>query len=154
RRTLALRRRHLPPPPCRAARHRTAALRRLRAGRCPQPARRAAAAARMTAVRASITGRPAPPGIAPRDVVAGLRNDLSAVAGVRVGHHQRIGRGGRTGTTVVLPPAGSIAAVDVRGGGPGTRETDALDPRNIVPEAHAICLTGGSAYGLAAADGV
>jgi putative pantetheine hydrolase len=76
------------------------------------------------------------------------------VAGVRVGHHQRMGRGWRTGTTVVLPPVGSIAAVDVRGGGPGTRETDALDPRNIVPEAHAICLTGGSAFGLAAADGV
>jgi putative pantetheine hydrolase len=47
-----------------------------------------------------------------------------------------------------------VAGVDVRGGGPGTRETDALDPRNLVPEVHAICLTGGSAYGLAAADGV
>ncbi len=50
-------------------------------------------------------------------------------------------------------PDGAVAAVDVRGGGPGTRETDALDPRNLVDRVHAICLTGGSAYGLAAADG-
>ena len=88
------------------------------------------------------------------NVGSGPRNDLTDVAGVRVGHHQRIGRGWRTGTTVVLPPAATIAAVEVRGGGPGTRETDALDPRNLVPHAHAVCLTGGSAYGLAAADGV
>jgi putative pantetheine hydrolase len=55
---------------------------------------------------------------------------------------------------VVLPPPETLAAVDVRGGGPATRETDALDPRNLVPAADALCLTGGSAYGLAAADGV
>lgn len=79
---------------------------------------------------------------------------LTDVAGVRVGHHQRTGRGWLTGTTVVFVPAGAVAAVDVRGGGPGTRETDALDPRNLVDRVHAICLTGGSAYGLAAADGV
>jgi L-aminopeptidase/D-esterase-like protein len=88
------------------------------------------------------------------NVRSGPRNDLTDVAGVRVGHHHRIGRGWRTGTTVVLPPAATIAAVEVRGGGPGTRETDALDPRNLVPHAHAVCLTGGSAYGLSAADGV
>jgi putative pantetheine hydrolase len=92
-------------------------------------------------------------GVVPH-LVAGARNDLTDVAGVRVGHHHRVGRGWRTGTTVVLPPPGTVAAVDVRGGGPGTRETDALDPRNLVPEVHAVCLTGGSAYGLAAADGV
>ena len=85
---------------------------------------------------------------------SGPRNDLTDVTGMRVGHHQRIGRGWRTGTTVVLPPPATIAAVEVRGGGPGTRETDALDPRNLIPHAHAVCLTGGSAYGLAAADGV
>lgn len=79
---------------------------------------------------------------------------LTDVAGVRVGHHQRIGRGWQTGTTVVLAPNGAVAAVDVRGGGPGTRETDALDARNLVDRIHAVCLTGGSAYGLAAADGV
>jgi L-aminopeptidase/D-esterase-like protein len=79
---------------------------------------------------------------------------LADVAGLRVGHHQRVGRGWQTGTTVVLAPDGAVAAVDVRGGGPGTRETDALDPRNLVDRIHAVCLTGGSAYGLAAADGV
>ena len=79
---------------------------------------------------------------------------LTDVAGLRVGHHQRFGRGWQTGTTVVLAPDGAVAAVDVRGGGPGTRETDALDARNLVDRIHAVCLTGGSAYGLAAADGV
>lgn len=79
---------------------------------------------------------------------------LTNVDGVLVGHHQRSGRGWQTGTTAVIVPNGAVAAVDVRGGGPGTRETDALDARNLVDRIHAICLTGGSAYGLAAADGV
>jgi hypothetical protein len=79
---------------------------------------------------------------------------LTDVTGVLVGHHQRVARGWLTGTTVVLAPSGAVAAVDVRGGGPGTRETDALDPRNLVDRIHGICLSGGSAYGLAAADGV
>jgi L-aminopeptidase/D-esterase-like protein len=77
------------------------------------------------------------------------------VAGVRVGHAQRIGDGALTGTTVVLPgPDGAVAGVDVRGGGPGTRETDALDPSTLVDRVHAVVLSGGSAYGLAAATGV
>ena len=60
-----------------------------------------------------------------------------------------------SGTTVVLAPeGGAVAAVDVRGGGPGTRETDALDPRNLVQRIEAVVLTGGSAYGLDAASGV
>ncbi|MFG2889810.1 P1 family peptidase [Streptomyces sp. NPDC048248] len=80
---------------------------------------------------------------------------LTDVAGIRVGHAQRIGGGHLTGTTVVLAPeGGAIAAVDVRGGGPGTRETDALDPRNLVQHVEAIVLTGGSAFGLDAASGV
>lgn len=79
---------------------------------------------------------------------------LTDVVGLRVGHHRRIGRGWQTGTTVVHCPEGAVAAVDVRGGGPGTRETDALDPCNLVDRVHAICLSGGSAYGLATADGV
>lgn len=79
---------------------------------------------------------------------------LTDVDGLLVGHHHRRGRGWQTGTTVVSAPAGVVAGVDVRGGGPGTRETDALDPRNLVDRVHAICLTGGSAYGLSAADGV
>ncbi|MER5359228.1 P1 family peptidase [Streptomyces sp. NPDC002785] len=80
---------------------------------------------------------------------------LTDVAGLRVGHAQVAGAGSLSGTTVVLAPeGGAIAAVDVRGGGPGTRETDALDPRNLVQRIDAVVLTGGSAYGLDAASGV
>ena len=79
---------------------------------------------------------------------------ITDVPGVRVGHHQRRGRGWQTGTTVVYTPGGATPGVSVRGGGPGTRETDALSPLNLVQEIHAVCLTGGSAYGLAAAHGV
>ncbi|HSP27731.1 MAG TPA: P1 family peptidase [Ilumatobacteraceae bacterium] len=79
---------------------------------------------------------------------------ITDVSGIHVGHHQRIGRGWQTGTTVVYVPNGATPGVSVRGGGPGTRETDALRPENLVQEIHAVCLTGGSAFGLAAADGV
>jgi putative pantetheine hydrolase len=80
---------------------------------------------------------------------------ITDVPGIRVGQAQRNGDGWLTGTTVVLPPdGGAVAGVDVRGGGPGTRETDALDPRNVVDRVHAVVLTGGSAPGLAAVDGV
>lgn len=79
---------------------------------------------------------------------------LTDVDGIRVGQVQRIGRGWRTGTTVVLAPAGTVGGVDVRGGGPGTHETDLLRPENLVQHVHGICLSGGSAYGLAAAAGV
>ena len=91
---------------------------------------------------------------------------ITEVAGIGVGHHQRIdeevtvgtlsepGTGWAAGTTVVTVPDGATTAVDVRGGGPGTRETDLLDPVNTVRGANAIVLTGGSAYGLVAADGV
>lgn len=81
-------------------------------------------------------------------------NAVTDVAGVLVGHHHRIGDGWATGTTVVLTPDGAVGGVDCRGGAPGTRETDLLDPSNLVERVHAVCLTGGSAYGLAAADGV
>lgn len=84
----------------------------------------------------------------------GPRNSLTDVAGVSVGQVQRIGGGWATGTTVVLVADGATAGVDVRGGGPGTRETDLLDPTHLVQQVHAVVLTGGSAYGLAAADGV
>jgi putative pantetheine hydrolase len=85
----------------------------------------------------------------------GPRNGLTDVAGLRVGHASRSGDGWLSGTTVVLTgPDGAVAGVDVRGGGPGTRETDLLDPRNAVERVHAVVLTGGSAYGLATADGV
>jgi L-aminopeptidase/D-esterase-like protein len=79
---------------------------------------------------------------------------LTIVDGIRVGHVHRCRGLWRTGTTVVLSTQGATAGVSVRGGGPGTRETDALRPENLVDAVHAVCLTGGSAYGLAAADGV
>mgnify|MGYP001274110608 CR=1 FL=1 len=79
---------------------------------------------------------------------------LTDVPGVAVGHFQRVSRGWCTGTTVVLLPDACVAGVDVRGGGPGTRETDLLAPTATIPFANAICLSGGSAYGLAAAGGV
>ncbi|USQ80386.1 P1 family peptidase [Ornithinimicrobium faecis] len=88
-------------------------------------------------------------------VSPGPTNSIVDVPGIRVGHHDRRGDGWLTGTTVVLaPPEGAVGGVDVRGGGPGTRETDLLDPRNQVDRVHAITLSGGSAFGLAAADGV
>ncbi|MGY4712501.1 P1 family peptidase [Mycolicibacterium sp. CBM1] len=85
---------------------------------------------------------------------------ITDVAGILVGHHQRLdddatlGSGWACGTTVVLAPPGTVGAVDVRGGAPGSRETDLLDPSNSVRHVDAVVLTGGSAYGLAAADGV
>ncbi|WP_329026271.1 MULTISPECIES: P1 family peptidase [unclassified Streptomyces] len=80
---------------------------------------------------------------------------LTDVRGLRVGHARVPGKGALSGTTVVLAPEGGVvAAVDVRGGGPGTRETDALDPRNLVQRIDAVVLTGGSAFGLDAASGV
>lgn len=79
---------------------------------------------------------------------------LTDVFGIRVGHYRRVGPGWQTGTTAIIVPGGAIAACDIRGGGPGTRETDALNPGNLVDTIHGICLTGGSAFGLAAADGV
>jgi L-aminopeptidase/D-esterase-like protein len=84
----------------------------------------------------------------------GPHNDLTDVAGIHVGHYQRRGRGWLTGTTVVLPPPRAVGGVDIGGGAPGTRETDLLDPSRLVDCVDAVCLTGGSAYGLAAADGV
>ena len=79
---------------------------------------------------------------------------ITDVPGVLVGHHQRVEPGWATGTTVVLVPDGATGAVDQRGGAPGTRETNLLEPENLVRHVNAVCLSGGSAYGLAAADGV
>ncbi len=77
---------------------------------------------------------------------------VSFLPGYRVGHVTDLER--RTGCTVILPPPGTIAAVDVRGGAPGTRETGVFTPGNLVSEIHALLFTGGSAFGLAAATGV
>lgn len=79
---------------------------------------------------------------------------ITDVPGVLVGHFARIEPGWATGTTVVLVPDGAVGAVDQRGGAPGTRETNLLEPENLVQRVNGICLSGGSAYGLAAADGV
>jgi L-aminopeptidase/D-esterase-like protein len=88
-------------------------------------------------------------------VPPGQGNSLTDVPGLRVGHVTLDGDGWLTGVTVVLtPPDGATCGVDVRGGGPGTRETDLLDPRNSVERVHAVVLGGGSAYGLSAAHGV
>lgn len=78
---------------------------------------------------------------------------ITDVPGIRVGHSQRTDDGWRSGVTVVLPPVGTVGSVDVRGGGPGTHETDALAPTTLVSTVDAVVLTGGSAYGLASAHG-
>ena len=78
---------------------------------------------------------------------------ITDVPGIRVGHASRTGEGWLTGVTVVLPPPGTVGSVDVRGGGPGTHETDALDPTTLSTNVDAVVLTGGSAFGLAAAHG-
>lgn len=77
---------------------------------------------------------------------------LTAVPGMRVGHWTD--REAVTGCTVILCPSGTVGGVDQRGGAPGTRETDLLRPLHLVQSVDAILLSGGSAYGLAAADGV
>ena len=82
----------------------------------------------------------------------GLRNLITDVQGLSVGH--ATDEGARSGVTVLLCESGWPAGVDVRGGGPGTRETDALSPENLVGRAHALVLAGGSVFGLSAADGV
>lgn len=85
--------------------------------------------------------------------MASLQNDtLTAIPGIRVGHCTHLEGG--TGCTVILCPPETVGGVDVRGGAPGTRETDLLDPARHVSQVHAVTLAGGSAYGLAAADGV
>lgn len=77
---------------------------------------------------------------------------ITRVEGIRVGHWTD--PVGKTGCTVVLAPPGTIGSGDIQGGAPGTRETDLLRPGMLVQEVHAVVLAGGSAFGLAAADGV
>ena len=77
---------------------------------------------------------------------------LTAVPGIKVGHHTLTGR--PTGCTVVLIEAGATAGVDVRGAAPATRDTDLLQPAKMVQQIHGIALSGGSLFGLSSADGV
>lgn len=79
-------------------------------------------------------------------------DSLTRIPGLRVGHAHDLDA--ITGCTVILCPPGTVAGVDQRGGAPGTRETDLLRPGQLVQHVNAILLAGGSAYGLAAADGV
>ena len=81
-----------------------------------------------------------------------MASSICDVAGLKVGHFTSTRR--PTGCTVVLCEQGATAGVDVRGAAPGTRETDLLAPENTVDVVHAVLLSGGSAFGLAAADGV
>src|SRR5437667_10711870 len=87
-------------------------------------------------------------GAAMKSVTKGLTD----VPGIKVGHVTLTER--PTGCTVILAEAGAVAGVDVRGAAPATRETDLLDPVNSVQIAHAIVLSGGSAFGLDSASGV
>lgn len=80
------------------------------------------------------------------------KNAITDVRGIEVGHAQN--DEALTGCTVILCRKGAVAGVDVRGGAPGTRETDLLDPVNLVERVHAVVLSGGSAFGLDAASGV
>jgi L-aminopeptidase/D-esterase-like protein len=93
-----------------------------------------------------VTGQPA---VAP---LLAQGKGLTAVDGIRVGHHTLAER--PTGCTVVLIEKGATGGVAVRGSAPGTRETDLLDPSNLVDVVHAIVFSGGSAFGLDAASGV
>lgn len=81
-----------------------------------------------------------------------LNNTLTDVPGILVGHVTDLEAA--TGCTVVICPPGTVGGVDQRGGAPGTRETDLLRPMHLVETVNAVVLAGGSAYGLAAADGV
>ncbi len=100
-----------------------------------------------------------------RNSAMGL-GSITDVAGIQVGHHTRLdadatvtsaevaGAGWACGTTVIVAPPGTVGGIDVRGGAPGSRESALLDPSNSVRHVDAVVLTGGSAYGIAAADGV
>jgi L-aminopeptidase/D-esterase-like protein len=92
------------------------------------------------------------PGFAGENKIMKNHNAITDVQGIEVGHAQN--DEALTGCTVILCRKGAVAGVDVRGGAPGTRETDLLNPVNLVQKVHAIVLAGGSAFGLDAASGV
>ena len=81
-----------------------------------------------------------------------MKNSIVDVPGIEIGHAQN--EDALTGCTVILARKGAVAGVDQRGGAPGTRETDLLNPVNMISTIHAILLSGGSAFGLDAAAGV
>lgn len=81
-----------------------------------------------------------------------MNGTYNQIPGAKIGHAQNLEAA--TGCTVILTPEGAVCGVDQRGGAPGTRETDLLRPMHLVEKVHAVLLTGGSAFGLSAADGV
>ncbi len=115
-------------------------------------ARRAAFA--VFVVAPALAALPLPASLAGAQELGGaaIASGITSVPGIRAGHFTY--PGGRTGCTVVVADGGAVAGVDVRGGAPGTVETDLLDPVNTVQEVNAVALAGGSAFGLAARQGV
>jgi L-aminopeptidase/D-esterase-like protein len=85
-------------------------------------------------------------------IKVGKKNLITDVPGIRVGNVQD--KVIRTGVTVIIPDEPAVASADIRGGGPGSRETEALNADCLVDVVHGIVLSGGSAYGLDAAGGV
>jgi L-aminopeptidase/D-esterase-like protein len=85
-------------------------------------------------------------------LTCGMDNALTDVPGLMVGNYTD--PKAASGVTVLICPEGAVAGVDVRGSAPGTRETDLLAPINLVEKVQAVVLSGGSVFGLAAADGV
>lgn len=85
-------------------------------------------------------------------IKSGKNNGLTDVEGIMVGHYTSMEAA--SGSTVILCKAGAVGGVDVRGSAPGTRETDLLAPLNLVERIQGVVLTGGSVFGLSAADGV
>ena len=83
---------------------------------------------------------------------ASLNDTITSVPGIEAGHYTDLANA--TGCTVVMCRGGAVGGVDVRGGSPGTRETDLLRPARRVDQLFAVCLSGGSAFGLDAASGV
>src|SRR4051794_5127230 len=108
-------------------------------------------------LRTSLIGQliywnPAPNSLKMSMMTPTMNKTLTDIPGIRVGHAQDFEA--LTGCTVILCPPRTIGGVDQRGGGPGTRETDLLRPMHLVQYVNAIMLAGGSAFGLAAADGI
>jgi L-aminopeptidase/D-esterase-like protein len=81
-----------------------------------------------------------------------MKNAITDVAGIKVGHESDFK--GFTGCTVILCESGATGGIDIRGTASGTRQVDSLNPLHLVPYVHAVCIAGGSAYGLDASSGV
>jgi len=108
--------------------------------------------AALVSLASTTAARTVPISSHPLQVPDALNATLTAVPGIKVGHHTLTAR--PTGCTVVLIEAGATAGVDVRGAAPATRDTDLLQPTKMVQQVHGIALSGGSLFGLSSGDGV